>query len=212
MAINNAGQVALDDAVWKEGAPLRPIAAPPGITVDLADINERGEAVGRAIVGGSGRAFFWQPGTGMVLLPDLNASEQVSLESSAHALNDRGQVVGRSSGHAVLWNVRATDAGAPVVSRLLAAPLPEGVYADYAPEGGVWLRVRLTDADTPAPGPWTWRIDWGDGVVHTPTVAIKGEFVFLRPTRYAQPGPHAITVTATDPLGATSPITTTTAP
>ena len=76
----------------------------------------------------------------------------------------------------------------------------------------MWLRVRLTDADTPTPGPWRWRIDWGDGVVHTPTVAIKGEFAFVRATPYATPGPHTVTVTTTDPGGLASAAHTTRAP
>ena len=99
---------------------------------------------------------------------------------------------------------------APAVDRLEAAPLPPGVYADYAPDGGVWLRVRLRDPSDA--GPWAWRIDWGDGVVHTPTVAIKGEFAFVRATPYATPGPHTITVSAADPAGLASAARTTRVP
>ena len=108
--------------------------------------------------------------------------------------------------------VRVATPGAPAVDRLQAAPLAPGVYPQYAPNGGVWLRVRLTDADTPTPGPWAWRINWGDGVVHAPTVAIKGEFAFVRATPYATPGPHMITVTTSDPGGLASAAATTNAP
>jgi hypothetical protein len=64
------------------------------------------------------------------------------------------------------------------------------------------------------PGPWRWRIDWGDGLVTataTP-VALSGEFAFVRRTPYTTPSPHTITATATDPTGATSRPVTTTAP
>jgi hypothetical protein len=75
----------------------------------------------------------------------------------------------------------------------------------------VWLRVRLADPDDP--GPWDWRIDWGDGVVNTPQdVTYTGEFAFLRSALYTTAGPHTITVTATDQAGLTNPPATTTAP
>jgi hypothetical protein len=90
--------------------------------------------------------------------------------------------------------------GAPQVDRLKAVVRPVGHGSGL---GGTTLRVRLTDV---GPGPYRWRIDWGDGVINTPTVALKGEFAFLRPTAYTTPGPHTITivVSATDPGGLTS--------
>jgi hypothetical protein len=140
--------------------------------------------------------------------------------SRASALNDGGQVVGTSvnrlhlgSSDAVLWTVRAAEPGAPTVDRLNAVVLPPGLLTapDGTPLSGVWLRVRL--ADPGDAGPWDWRIDWGDGVVHTPTdVRRTGEFAFLRSAPYTTAGPHTITVTATDPSGLTSTPATTVAP
>jgi hypothetical protein len=76
----------------------------------------------------------------------------------------------------------------------------------------VWLRVRLTD--TGDDGSWHWRIDWGDGLVTTTKepVALMGPFAFVRRTPYTTPGPHTITVTATDPTRSTSRPASTTAP
>jgi hypothetical protein len=109
-----------------------------------------------------------------------------------------------------IWTVAHIPAP-PVVDRLLAVVLAPGDQPTLAPDGGVWLRVRLTDTDDD--GPWDWRIAWGDGVVNTPRrVARSGEFVFLRRTPYTTPGPHTIAVTATDPTGATSRPATTTLP
>jgi probable HAF family extracellular repeat protein len=209
---SSAADGAFHAVLWSAARGMEDLT--PDSPFSLAtDINNAGQVVGwsRAARGAPPRAVVWARGAGLVPLPPLPGDDA----SEALALNDRGQVVGRSArvvpgnaaglARAVLWAVDAATApGAPVVSRLQAAPLPPGVYPDYAPDGGVWLRVRLTDADTPAPGPWAWRIDWGDGVVHTPTVALKGEFAFVRATPYAAPGPHTITVSATDPGGLAS--------
>jgi probable HAF family extracellular repeat protein len=219
--INDAGQVVGTSAlpsgeqhafVWTAREGMTDLGTLGGRSSIATAINAAGQVVGTSERAGGGsdrHGFYWEPGAGMIPLAPLAGYTR----AFATDLNAAGQVTGASfndGGNAyrsVLWTVRR--AGAPVVSRLQAAPLPPGVYAEYAPDGGVWLRVRLTDADTPAPGPWAWRIDWGDGVVHTPSVAIKGEFAFVRATPYATAGPHTIAVSVTDPAGlASAPATT----
>ena len=105
----------------------------------------------------------------------------------------------------------SAEAGAPTIDRLQTGTFGPDVYAQYAPDGGVWLRVRLSDAgDT---GPWDWRVDWGEGAVATLNgVRRSGEFVFLHVGQYSSAGPHTIVVAATDRSGATSPPATITAP
>jgi len=87
---------------------------------------------------------------------------------------------------------------APVVDQLLAY-----TRAQIAGTGldGDLLRFRLRDTDR---GPWTLRLDWGDGVVNTPTVTRSGTLSFLRTKSYAAPGRYTITVTATDAAGTAS--------
>jgi hypothetical protein len=98
-----------------------------------------------------------------------------------------------------------------VVDHLTAVALPPGNPTGLA---GVWLRVRLRDPDDDpkAGAKWAWRVDWGDGVVNTPTVGLEGEFAFLRTEPFKTAGPHTVTVTATDPGGLTSAPATTTIP
>jgi hypothetical protein len=88
---------------------------------------------------------------------------------------------------------------------MAAAPVERGF-------AGVWLRVRLSDPGDA--GPWDWTIDWGDGSAPTTPQDVKysGEFAFLRAASYTTPGPHTITVTATDPGGLPSAPATTSVP
>src|SRR4051812_23369999 len=75
-----------------------------GSASGLSDINNRGQAVGKAAIGSQGdeRAVVWQDGT----LLDLAALPDYPL-SSAAAINERGQIVGTASdgfrSRAVLW-------------------------------------------------------------------------------------------------------------
>jgi len=148
--------------------------------------------------------------------PLFTAAVDLTNIRGASILDDAGRAwvgitaatgVGVEAHDLINWAFSAPEpAGtAPVIDQLQAIVIPPGVVPGLS---GVWLRVRLTDPGDP--GPWNWRIDWGDGVVTTPTVAIQGAFAFLRAEPYSTPGPHAITVTATDPSGlASAPVTTT---
>jgi len=207
--------------VWTSEGGMRDLGIVPQGGASFGDatgINAAGQVVGSF---GTSAGYFWQAGTGAVLLPSLPEHSR----SYARALNDRGQVVGASldcrlfetcarGPRAVLWTVQVTAAGAPIVDRLRAVVLPPGILTgrDGTDLSGVWLRVRLRDPGDA--GPWDWRIDWGDGVVHEPQdVERSGDFAFLRrEPPFQTPGPHIITVTATDPTGLTSTAATTTAP
>jgi probable HAF family extracellular repeat protein len=201
--------------LWRADAGVTDLGTLEGGWARARAVNNAGQVVGVSDAVDPyhpARAFLWQRGVGMLPLPLVRGKP-----FDPSDLNDAGQVVGSVDAGGgrrtyLRVTVRVATPGAPAVDRLQANLLAPGVYPQYAPAGGVWLRVRLTDADTPAPGPWAWRIDWGDGVVNTPTVAIKGEFAFVRATPYATPGPHVITVTATDPGGAQSAPAATTAP
>jgi len=222
VAINNQGQVLVADRteefqfagyVWEEGRPPEPIGPLPlGIThVEPADINDRGQVVGTAygvFPNHLFQAFLWERGAGMIMLPPL----PTDYAAFATALNESGHVVGLSYApegcdgddialeRAVRWTVGPVQGRAPVVDRLAAAVLPLGNPTGLT---GVWLRVRLTDPGDE--GPSDWNIHWGEGAPTTlEDLERSGEFAFLRPTPFALPGRHRISVTATDPGGLTS--------
>ena len=114
-AINNRGQVAGVVQVPIPGSietTPYPALLDKGVLIDLRtvpdeigfanDVNNRGQVVGVIGTFAVGQAFIWQNGI-LTRLPDLGGGE-----SSATALNERGQVVGYSrtvSGelHAVMW-------------------------------------------------------------------------------------------------------------
>ena len=116
-AINNAGQVvgAADLAtsaqrafVWTADGGMIGLGVLgelfPGFAFSGAhDINELGHVVGVTTVQGGSHAFLWTPAGGMVSLGTLGGPN-----SSAWAINDAGQIVGRSDTaggeeHAFLW-------------------------------------------------------------------------------------------------------------
>ena len=189
--------------LWQDGQKMLDLGTLPGHELSLAAaINDASHVVGLSgpnlgpLDDDSFHGFFWHPDIGMLDFgPDFEPTD----------IDDAGHMVGNLSGIAVRVTYRIDPNAVPVVSRLQAGIYPPGSRSGLT---GVWLRVRLSDPDD-FEG-WTWRIDWGDDVVSTPTVDRKGDFVFLRRQAYAEPGTYRITVTATDPFGATStPVSTT---
>ncbi|MBV9898238.1 MAG: HAF repeat-containing protein [Chloroflexi bacterium] len=111
--------------IWQPGRGMLDLGTLGGSTSDAFGINDRGQVVGisdTAIVDpalcGSpifacSHAFVWQPETGMLDLGTLGGSAR----SEATSINNRGQIVGGSGGHAtdqashaVIWQ-RAEDEG-----------------------------------------------------------------------------------------------------
>ena len=115
IAVNNAGQVAgtgnampgVESAhafLWTPGQGMRDLGTLDGALTVAMELNESGWVVGRTHPGPETRAFLWTPGEGMRDLGNLG----VAFDVVAAAVNDVGQVVGRSRAadfqrHAFLW-------------------------------------------------------------------------------------------------------------
>lgn len=125
-SINDAGQVvgrSVDAEtgrafLWEAGS-MTNLGALPGSTgnSNAYDINSAGQVVGRSVgaeSGGSvfGQATLWEPSDAVIRgLGDLPGGRE---ESSAHAINDSGQIVGESEAasgtRAFIW-----EAGGPMI-------------------------------------------------------------------------------------------------
>jgi probable HAF family extracellular repeat protein len=99
--------------LWQRGELTDLGAFQPGDYSDAADINERGDVVGRSAVGYNFHATLWRDGQ-LVDLGTLNGTR-----SEATAINNRGQIVGAWStddgvSHGFLWeHGQMRDLGLP---------------------------------------------------------------------------------------------------
>jgi probable HAF family extracellular repeat protein len=134
--------------LWDNGAIRNITPAGPTWSSGL-DINERGEAVGYAVVGQLAQAFLWSGGHS-TLLPSLAGGRTV-----AEAINDRGQVVGYSTdgagaNRAVLWEHGRVIDLAPGQARAI------NNHGQVLIQGGasmwLWDRGVLIDLQAGAPG------------------------------------------------------------
>ena len=108
-AINNNGQVVGGSFLWQSGIGMRDLGALPGdSTTQASGINDSGQVVGASwnnIYQYTSHAFLWQSGIGMRDLGALPGSGWTSSYSSAHGINNSGQIVGDSaSGLAFIYS------------------------------------------------------------------------------------------------------------
>jgi probable HAF family extracellular repeat protein len=106
------------------------------------------------------RAWFWTPEDGMVALPDLGGVTE------AHAVNNLGQVVGSSGGHAFSW----TKTGGMID---IGALLPTSTYpnsrAGLVNDAG---QVALSSSGSSPSHAWLWSA--ADGLVDLGTLGSNG--------------------------------------
>ena len=138
-------------AQWSEPRSVDAAAttSPPVYRIDVVGsgvpraINNRGDVAGWT--GSPTRAFLWTPAAGMQVLPHLGTGPSV-----AYDVNDLGQVVGESAGHAVRWsNGGAQDLGVlePGGSSTATGINELGHVAGSATVGGVLHAFLFTDAN-----------------------------------------------------------------
>jgi probable HAF family extracellular repeat protein len=110
--INDRAQVigtALQAFLWEPGSGARSLNTLDAMSSDAADINDRGQVVGRVQVPSEDvdHAYRWTAKSGMV---DLTTGDDFAFNAQATAINERGEVVGStmtsdgpSGGQAFLW-------------------------------------------------------------------------------------------------------------
>nr|WP_315396822.1 hypothetical protein [uncultured Duganella sp.] len=174
LAINERNQVAgvidydppgrTQGFFWSRDSGLVRIDAGPNFT--FAGLNNRGEVVANADIGGAATAFQWSLGRGLVPLPRGAAPL-----SQVYDINDQGQMVGAlqrpvSEGgdlRAVRWpsfaappidlNTRLYPVPAGLVLRAAAAINEQGVILAESNAGLVMLRPGRRGTDAPLLGP-----------------------------------------------------------
>jgi probable HAF family extracellular repeat protein len=116
VTINARGQVLIqttppsdkrgDAYLWQNGRLTKLSAFNQKMPATFAKaFNDRGQVVGTSLVSiGHSRPFVWQAGR-MTALPTLDGQTTPPFTSVA-AINNRGEIVGSSSGHLVLWTRR----------------------------------------------------------------------------------------------------------
>jgi hypothetical protein len=138
---------------------------------------------------------------------DTSPTESVSeATSSDYVIVDVEPGGGSDPASAALRAARAGSAAAPAAAHNPPALGPHRAYylepGHFSGLQGVALKVRLRSPR--GNGPWTWRIDWGDGMTTITRVDRNGEFVFLRTQPYRRPGNHTIAAIVADNRGVVS--------
>jgi probable HAF family extracellular repeat protein len=112
---------------WTAAGGIVDLGAPAGTGSFATDVSDSGQVVGYL---SSGTAFSWTANGGMVGLPALADGDS----SAANAVNNRGQVVGWSSGpdfgqRATMWVLPVTVESAldQLISQVTAYGLPKGL-------------------------------------------------------------------------------------
>lgn len=99
------GNVETHAVLWARPSEVRDLGTLGGDFAQAEKINNRGQVVGYSTLPGNNgtHAFLWTRSGGM---RDLGTRERAP-DSKAHGINQRGEIVGESGGHAVVWSLLA---------------------------------------------------------------------------------------------------------
>jgi len=123
--------------------------------------------------------------------------------SVANDINNAGQIVGTGTvagdnlDHALMWTVVPVNGGA--VNQTPSVSLAATGSTSIRVGRSVSVSAGFTDPDN---GPWSYRLDWGDGAATTGNASTAGSIPNVAPHVYTHVGTFSARLTVTDSKGA----------
>ena len=109
-------------------------------------------------------------------------------------------VAGDNLDHALVWTVAAAGGGGGGTTNTTpSAGLQATRSTSIRVGGSVSVRASFTDPDN---GPWSYKVDWGDGSVTAGNTSSGGTISGISPHVYTRRGSFKATLTVTDSKGA----------
>jgi probable HAF family extracellular repeat protein len=215
-AINNNGLIVgksnLYPVTWKydvanaSSTPaIQQLPIPTGFfTAQPTAVNDSGDVAGYA---GSpnidAHAILWRNGQAI----DLGVWPGGHY-SVANGINNLGQIVGTGTvagdnlDHALMWTVAPAGGGTttpPTTNKTPSASLQATSSTFIRVGGSVSVKASFADPDN---GPWSYKLDWGDGSATAGNASNAGTIPGVSPHVYARTGSFKAKLTVTDGKGA----------
>ena len=213
-AINNNGLIAgksnIYPVIWKydianpSSTPaIQQLPIPAGFfTAQPTSVNDSGDVAG---IAGSpnidAHAILWHNGQAI----DLGVWPGGHY-SVAAGINNLGQIVGTGTiagdnlDHALMWTVTgAGSGGGGTANTTPSASLKATSLTSIRVGGRLSVQASFKDPDN---GPWSYRLDWGDGAATSGNASTAGTISGVSPHVYTRSGNFKAKLTVTDSKGA----------
>jgi len=126
--------------------------------------------------------------------------------SVANGVNNLGQITGTGTiaadnlDHALMWTVVAVgDSGGGTTNAIPSVSLQATSSTTISVGGSVSVAASFADPDN---GPWSYKLNWGDGSATTGNTSNAGTISGIGPHVYARAGTFKAKLTVTDGKGA----------
>ena len=125
--------------------------------------------------------------------------------SVANKINNLGQIVGTGTiagdnlDHALMWTVVAAGGGGGTANTAPSASLKATSSTSIRVGGSVSVQAAFVDPDN---GPWSYKLNWGDGSASAGTTSKAGTIPGFSPHVYTRTGSFKAKLTVTDGKGA----------
>lgn len=211
-AINNAGDIVgssrrfdniMHAALWRNGQVIDLGTMAGGTMSEALAVNSYGEAVGYVMSSNSLTYAALFTGGQVIVLPEPPGA--LSGRTVANGLNDFGQMVGQAVNATtlktmpILWTVGARGGGGGTTNTTPSASLQATSSTSIRVGRSVSMQASFTDPDN---GPWSYKLDWGDGSVTAGNTSNTGTISGISPHVYARTGNFKVKLSVTDSKGA----------